>query len=159
MLAIMGASGAGKTTLLSILSQKADPKLRLEGEVLANNTSFSSSSFYNFGVYVYQNDILHASLTVRGTCFPTQKPFNLQLCSNTTTLWRPKPAWMSWLGYSSYKSVSSHMWEIRISVGFREEKRRGSVLLLKWSQGLQFWYWMSLLLASIVTRQQPWLSL
>ena len=80
MLAIMGASGAGKTTLLSILSQKADPNLHLQGEVLANHTPFSSSTFYNFGVYVYQNDILHASLTVRGKSFPTKKPSNLLLC-------------------------------------------------------------------------------
>lgn len=153
MLAIMGASGAGKTTLLSVLCQKADPKLHLEGEVLANNTPFSSSSFYNFGVYVYQNDILHASLTVRGTCFPTQKPFTLLLCSSTTILWRPRHAWMSWSGCFNSKSVRKPMWEIRINEEFQEEKRRGSVLLLKWSRGLQCWFWMSLLLDLIVTRQ------
>jgi ABC-type multidrug transport system ATPase subunit len=95
MLAIMGASGAGKTTLLSILSHKADPNLHLEGEILANNTPFTSSSFYNFGVYVYQNDILHSSLTVRGTHLLTQKPSSLPQCSSTTTLRRLKNEWMS----------------------------------------------------------------
>lgn len=76
MLAIMGASGAGKTTLLSILSQKADPQLNITGQVLANNNPFSSSSFYNFGVYVYQDDTLYESLTVRCTIFAIQKPFD-----------------------------------------------------------------------------------
>lgn len=34
MLAIMGPSGAGKTTLLSLISQKADSKLKVNGVVL-----------------------------------------------------------------------------------------------------------------------------
>lgn len=71
MLAIMGASGAGKTTLLSIISQKANPQLAINGQVLANNSPFTSSSFYNFGVYVYQDDTLHEMLTVRGSLLMT----------------------------------------------------------------------------------------
>lgn len=74
MLAIMGASGAGKTTLLSLLCQKADKQLKISGSVYANNHTFDSSSFYNFGVYVYQNDTLHEILTVRGKHFPIKKP-------------------------------------------------------------------------------------
>ena len=74
MLAIMGASGAGKTTLLSLLCHKADKQLSISGNVYANNRTFDSSSFYNFGVFVYQNDTLHEILTVRGTLFPIKKP-------------------------------------------------------------------------------------
>lgn len=77
MLAIMGASGAGKTTLLSLLCQKADKQLSISGNVYANNHTFDSSSFYNFGVFVYQNDTLHEILTVRGKLFPMKKPWSL----------------------------------------------------------------------------------
>jgi len=37
MLAIMGPSGAGKTTLLSLISQKADPALKVSGKVLSTH--------------------------------------------------------------------------------------------------------------------------
>lgn len=76
MLAIMGASGAGKTTLLSLLCHKADKQLAISGLVYANNRTFDSSSFYNFGVFVYQNDTLHEILTVRGTLLPMKKPWS-----------------------------------------------------------------------------------
>lgn len=64
MLAIMGPSGAGKTTLLSLLASKKNSSLSISGCVLANNSQFSPKQFYNFGVYIFQNDILHANLTV-----------------------------------------------------------------------------------------------
>jgi ABC-type multidrug transport system ATPase subunit len=65
MLAIMGPSGAGKTTLLSLLANKRSAGLTVEGSTLANNKPFSAEEFYNFGVYIYQNDILHEMLTVK----------------------------------------------------------------------------------------------
>lgn len=61
----MGPSGAGKTTLLSILASKINKSLTIDGSVLANNKPFTDSEFYNFGVYIFQNDILHANLTVK----------------------------------------------------------------------------------------------
>lgn len=67
MLAIMGPSGAGKTTLLSLLANKRSTGLTVEGSTLANNKPFSAEEFYNFGVYIYQNDILHEMLTVKET--------------------------------------------------------------------------------------------
>lgn len=96
MLAIMGASGAGKTTLLSILSKKADPQLQLSGCVLANNSPFNSSSFYNFGVYVYQDDTLYENLTVRGTLFDMQRLFTSLQCSNIATPRRLSSELMNW---------------------------------------------------------------
>lgn len=67
MLAIMGPSGAGKTTLLSLLANKRSSTLDVQGQVQANNKTFSAEEFYNFGVYIYQNDILHEMLTVKET--------------------------------------------------------------------------------------------
>jgi ABC-type multidrug transport system ATPase subunit len=67
MLAIMGPSGAGKTTLLSLLAEKRNSALTVTGEMRVNNTFFNAETFYNFGVYIFQNDILHANLTVRET--------------------------------------------------------------------------------------------
>jgi len=67
MLAIMGPSGAGKTTLLSLLANKKSSTLEVKGQVHANNKTFSAEEFYNFGVYIYQNDILHEMLTVKET--------------------------------------------------------------------------------------------
>jgi ABC-type multidrug transport system ATPase subunit len=61
----MGPSGAGKTTLLSLLANKKSQTLSVHGKTLANNKIFSAEEFYNFGVYIYQNDILHEMLTVK----------------------------------------------------------------------------------------------
>ena len=81
MLAIMGPSGAGKTTLLSILAKKRSEGLSVEGNVVirlsqieANNCPFNERTFYNFGSFVFQNDILYETLTVKGTMRLTQKP-------------------------------------------------------------------------------------
>ncbi len=35
-------------------------------KVLANKVEYNAESFYNFGTFVYQNDILYQTLTVRG---------------------------------------------------------------------------------------------
>lgn len=67
MLAIMGPSGAGKTTLLSLLANKRSQSLEIQGNTLANKKAFSAEEFYNFGAYIYQNDILHEMLTVKET--------------------------------------------------------------------------------------------
>ena len=63
----MGPSGAGKTTLLSLLANKRSSTLDVQGQVQANNKTFSAEEFYNFGVYIYQNDILYEMLTVKET--------------------------------------------------------------------------------------------
>ena len=73
LLAVMGPSGSGKTTLLSLLTHKQDPKLTVSGQVLANKVPFNAESFYNFGTFIYQNDLLYQTLTVRCTCLLTQK--------------------------------------------------------------------------------------
>lgn len=83
MLAIMGPSGAGKTTLLSILAGKTSPTLTIKGKVKyyliqveANKVKFSEEKFYNFGSFVFQNDILEQTLTVRGMLPYIKKLFN-----------------------------------------------------------------------------------
>lgn len=35
-------------------------------KILANNEQFSSKTFYKFGAFVYQNDLLFECLTVQG---------------------------------------------------------------------------------------------
>ena len=73
MLAIMGPSGAGKTTLLSILAAKKSTSITVTGEVSinitqvkANRWTFNESQFYKFASFVFQNDILYETLTVKG---------------------------------------------------------------------------------------------
>jgi ABC-type multidrug transport system ATPase subunit len=65
LLAVMGPSGSGKTTLLSLLTHKQDPKLEVSGSVLANRLPFNAESFYRFGTFIYQNDLLYQTLTVQ----------------------------------------------------------------------------------------------
>lgn len=62
----MGPSGSGKTTLLSLLTHKHDPSLIVTGQVLANKITFDAETFYNFGSFIYQNDLLYQTLTVQG---------------------------------------------------------------------------------------------
>jgi ABC-type cobalamin/Fe3+-siderophores transport system ATPase subunit len=123
MLAIMGASGAGKTTMLSVLSRKADPNLRLTGQVLANNTPFSSSSFYNFGVYVYQDDTLYENLTVRCTVSPMQRHSTSPLCSSTVAARKSSDGLISLSVPSSCRSARRHLWGVRRSGGFQGDRR------------------------------------
>lgn len=63
----MGPSGSGKTTFLSLLTHKTDRTVAISGSVLANKVEYNAESFYNFGTFVYQNDILYQTLTVRET--------------------------------------------------------------------------------------------
>ena len=72
----MGPSGAGKTTLLSVLAMKGSKDAKIEGQVLANNSSYNSRSFYGFASYVYQNDLLNEALTVRGIYISIQKHYS-----------------------------------------------------------------------------------
>lgn len=71
MLAIMGPSGAGKTTLLSLLTAKHASAIKVEGNVKANGVAYNSKEFYSFGNFVFQNDILFESMTVKGVNFHT----------------------------------------------------------------------------------------
>ena len=67
MIAILGSSGSGKTTLLDILanrvkSGKVSGKIHFNGSIIKNKKSFQ-----NLNGYVYQNDVLKATLNVRET--------------------------------------------------------------------------------------------
>ena len=62
----MGPSGAGKTTLLSLLTGKHPSGVQVEGEVRANGVAYNAKEFYSFGNFVFQNDILFETMTVRG---------------------------------------------------------------------------------------------
>ncbi|KAL4437737.1 hypothetical protein ABPG74_012412 [Tetrahymena malaccensis] len=65
--AILGSSGAGKTSLLNILCKRIQNKTDqiLSGEVLANNSPYTSNQFTQFASYVMQDDILLEALTVK----------------------------------------------------------------------------------------------
>lgn len=66
VLAIMGPSGAGKTTLLSLLTGRNPSGLKISGQVSANGQPYNAKEFYSFGNFVFQNDILFESMTVKG---------------------------------------------------------------------------------------------
>jgi ABC-type multidrug transport system ATPase subunit len=143
MLAIMGPSGAGKTTMLSMLAQKADGKLGVGGEVRANGQNFTASQFYNFGVYVYQNDILHEMLTVRGNSKIIEK-----LCSSQPTSDSEKPQWpaaksTNLSGISNCRSVSRLMWAGKSRRAYPEGRRSDSASPLRWWRSPPFWSLMS----------------
>ena len=65
ILAIMGPSGGGKTSTLNILAQrlKMSPGAIFEGEVKANNRILTAASFGKIGAYVWQQDVLVATMT------------------------------------------------------------------------------------------------
>ena len=67
ILAIMGPSGGGKTSTLNILAQrlKMSPGAVFEGEVRANNRVLTPASFGKIGAYVWQQDVLVATMTPR----------------------------------------------------------------------------------------------
>ncbi|KAM3136282.1 hypothetical protein pb186bvf_011581 [Paramecium bursaria] len=65
--AVMGPSGAGKTTLVACLSKrfKRQANQTFQGEILANNIPYTK--YHEFGGFVMQDDLLMATLTVKGT--------------------------------------------------------------------------------------------
>lgn len=154
MLAIMGPSGAGKTTMLSMLAQKADGKLGVEGAVRANGQHFSASQFYNFGVYVYQNDILHEMLTVRGNSIAIQKLCSSQQISDSGTQQPPTAKWTNSSGISNCRSASRPMWADKSRRAYREGRRSGSASRLRWWASPPSWCWTSPLPDWTATRRR-----
>jgi len=62
--AIMGSSGAGKTTLLSVLAGNAEGGT-IEGSILVNGEPYSGTSLQDISGFVFQDDLLLASMKVR----------------------------------------------------------------------------------------------
>ncbi len=62
--AIMGASGAGKTTLLNAVAGEAAGG-RLSGHILVNGASVDSDLMRKLSVFVFQDDVILATMTVR----------------------------------------------------------------------------------------------
>lgn len=60
----MGASGAGKTTLLNAVAGEAAGG-SLSGHILVNGTSVDSDLMRKLSVFVFQDDIILATMTVR----------------------------------------------------------------------------------------------
>lgn len=63
----MGPSGAGKTTMLACVSQriKTNDSTIVKGNMTANGSDYNTENFCNFGVFVRQDDLLVATLTVK----------------------------------------------------------------------------------------------
>ncbi|KAJ2512404.1 hypothetical protein H4217_006909 [Coemansia sp. RSA 1939] len=66
VVAIMGASGAGKTTLLNVLSGRVQGG-KLFGHIKFNGAKRNPHDFKRMLAYVEQDDMMHATLTVRET--------------------------------------------------------------------------------------------
>ncbi|KAJ2661335.1 hypothetical protein IWW48_002488 [Coemansia sp. RSA 1200] len=66
VVAIMGASGAGKTTLLNVLSGRVQGG-KLFGDIKFNGAQRNPHDFKRMLAYVEQDDLMHATLTVRET--------------------------------------------------------------------------------------------
>ncbi len=63
--AIMGASGAGKTSLLYTLSGEVPSNAQVRGTICLDGHETKSSKLKKISGFVYQDDILHESVTVR----------------------------------------------------------------------------------------------
>ena len=64
--------------------------------MLANNTEYDQTAFYNFASFVYQNDILNEALTVRGNNIAnTQRLCSSQPDSRSKTKPRRRREWSS----------------------------------------------------------------
>ncbi|XP_058055947.1 protein scarlet-like [Anopheles bellator] len=64
LVALMGPSGAGKTTLMSVLAYRKCGKMTVTGDVRVNGCPIGPY-MYNISGYIYQDELLPASITVR----------------------------------------------------------------------------------------------
>ncbi|XP_050100440.1 protein scarlet-like [Anopheles aquasalis] len=64
LVALMGPSGAGKTTLMSTLAYRKCDKMTITGEVRVNGCPLGPY-MYNISGYIYQDELLPESITVR----------------------------------------------------------------------------------------------